>query len=56
MINESNRETIEILSEMRSEYNCFGDPEEVARYHALSEAIKAVAESIEEKHYNKTDS
>lgn len=44
MVNEHNQETIEILSEMRSEYNCFGDPEEASRYHALSEAIKAVAE------------
>ncbi len=44
MINEHNQETIEILSEMRSEYNCFGDPEEASRYHALSEAIKTVAE------------
>lgn len=44
MINEYNQKTIEILSEMRSEYNCFGSPDEVSRYHALSEAIKAVAE------------
>ena len=44
MVNEYNQETIEILSEMRSEYNCFGSPDEVSKYNALSEAIKAVAE------------
>ena len=33
-------EAIEILSEMRSEYNLFGDEEEATRYHVLSWAIK----------------
>lgn len=36
----SKEEAIEILSEMRSEYNLFGDEEEATRYHVLSWAIK----------------
>ena len=36
----SREEAIEILSEMRSEYNLFGDEEEATRYHVLSWAIK----------------
>lgn len=36
----SKEEAIEILSEMRSEYNLFGDEEEATRYHVLSLAIK----------------
>ena len=35
-------EAIEILSEMRAEYNIFGDEEEATRYHVLSMAIKAM--------------
>lgn len=38
----SNEEAIEILSEMRSEYNLFGDEEEATRYHVLSWAIRAM--------------
>lgn len=38
----SREEAIEILSEMRSEYNLFGDEEEATRYHVLSWAIKAM--------------
>ena len=38
----SKEEAIEILSEMRSEYNLFGDEEEATRYHVLSWAIKAM--------------
>ena len=34
--------TIEILSEIRSQYNCFDETEEPV-YHALSEAIKALS-------------
>lgn len=36
----SKEEAIEILSEMRSEYNLFGNEEEATRYHVLSWAIK----------------
>ena len=36
----SKEEAIKILSEMRSEYNLFGDEEEATRYHVLSWAIK----------------
>ena len=36
----SKEEAIVILSEMRSEYNLFGDEEEATRYHVLSWAIK----------------
>lgn len=35
-------EVIEILSEMRAEYNLFGDKEEATRYHVLSWAIQAM--------------
>lgn len=38
----SKEEAIEILSEMRSEYNLFGDEEEATRYHVLSWAIRAM--------------
>ncbi len=34
---------IEVLSELRSLYNCF-DPKEESVYHALSEAIRALAQ------------
>ena len=37
-------EAIEILSEMRSEYNLFGTEEEATRYHCLSLAIKAMGQ------------
>lgn len=38
-------EAIEILSDMRAEYNIFSDDEEeVTRYHALSWAIQALNE------------
>lgn len=38
-------EAIEILSDMRAEYNIFSDDEEEAtRYHALSWAIQAINE------------
>ena len=41
-------EAIEILSEMRSEYNLLGDEEEATRYHVLSWAIKEMnGESVE---------
>lgn len=33
-------EAIEILSDMRAEYNLFGDEEEAIRYHVLSMAIQ----------------
>lgn len=36
----SREEAIEILSDMRAEYNLFGDEEEAARYHVLSWAIQ----------------
>lgn len=39
----SNEEAIEILSEMRSEHNLFGDEEEATRYHVLSWAIKEMS-------------
>ena len=43
----SKEEAIEILSEMRSEYNLFGDEEEATRYHVLSWAIKEMnAEAV----------
>ena len=35
-------EAVEILSDMRAEYNLFGDEEEATRYHVLSMAIGAV--------------
>lgn len=35
-------EAIEILSDMRAEYNLFGDEEEATRYHVLSWAIQAM--------------
>ena len=35
----SREEAIEILSDMRAEYNLFGDAEEATRYHVLSMAI-----------------
>lgn len=36
----SREEAIEILSDMRDEYNLFGDEKEATRYHVLSWAIK----------------
>lgn len=36
----SREEAVEILSEMRAEYNIFGDEEEATRYHVLSWAIQ----------------
>ena len=36
----SREEAIEILSDMRAEYNLFGDEEEATRYHVLSWAIQ----------------
>lgn len=36
-------EVIELLSDIRSGFNCF-DPMEKQQYHALSEAIKALQE------------
>lgn len=36
----SREEAIEILSDMRAEYNLFGDEEEAIRYHVLSWAIQ----------------
>lgn len=45
-------EVIEILSEMRSEYNLFGDEEEATRYHVLSWAIKEMnAEPVRHGHW-----
>ena len=45
-------EVIEILSEMRSEYNLFGDEEEATRYHVLSWAIKEMnAEPVKHGHW-----
>lgn len=45
-------EAIEILSEMRSEYNLFGDEEEATRYHALSWAIKEMnGEPVKHGHW-----
>lgn len=37
-------EAIEILSDMRAEYNIFSGDEEATRYHALSWAIQALNE------------
>lgn len=45
----SREEAIEILSEMRSEYNLFGDAEEATRYHVLSWAIQAMKETQTER-------
>lgn len=36
----SREEAIEILSDMRAEYNLFGDEKEATRYHVLSWAIQ----------------
>lgn len=36
----SREEAIEILSDMRAEYNLFGDEEEATRYHVISWAIQ----------------
>lgn len=36
----NNEEAIEILSDMRAEYNLFGDEEDAMRYHVLSWAIQ----------------
>lgn len=48
-------EAIEILSDMRAEYNIFSDDEEATRYHALSWAIQALNEQQRtgrwERHY-----
>ena len=41
----SREEAIEILSEMRSEYNLFGYEEEATRYHVLSWAIQAMKDT-----------
>lgn len=41
----SREEAIEILSEMRAEYNLFGDEEEATRYHVLSWAIQAMKDT-----------
>ena len=50
----SKEEAIEILSEMRSEYNLFGDEEEATRYHVLSWAIKAInAEAVKHGKWEK---
>ena len=38
----SREEAIEILSDMRAEYNLFGDEEEATRYHVLSWAIQGM--------------
>ena len=38
----SREEAIEILSDMRAEYNLFGDEEEATRYHVLSWAIQVM--------------
>lgn len=38
----SREEAIEILSDMRAEYNLFGDEEEATRYHVLSWAIQEI--------------
>lgn len=40
-------EAISILSELRSNYDCF-DEKEQPHYHALSLAIKSLKEQIEE--------
>lgn len=36
----SREEAVEFLSDMRAEYNLFGDEEEATRYHVLSWAIQ----------------
>ena len=52
----SKEEAIEILSEMRSEYNLFGNEEEATRYHVLSWAIKQMnAEPVRHGHWEWTD-
>ena len=38
----ANEEAIEILSDMRAEYNLWGDENEATRYHVLSWAIQAM--------------
>lgn len=49
-------EAIEILSDMRAEYNIFSDDEEEAtRYHALSWAIQALNERKTGKWVPKAD-
>lgn len=48
----SKEEAIEILSEMWSEYNLFGDEEEATRYYVLSWAIRAMnAEPVRHGHW-----
>ena len=52
----SKEEAIEILSEMRSEYNLFGDEEEATRYHVLSWAIKQMnAEHVRHGHWKEDE-
>lgn len=41
----SREEAIEILSDMRAEYNLFGDEKEATRYHVLSWAIQAMKDT-----------
>lgn len=41
----SREEAIEILSDMRAEYNLFGYEEEATRYHVLSWAIQAMKDT-----------
>jgi len=38
-------EAIEILSDIRAEYNLFGDEKEATRYHVLSWAIQAMKDT-----------
>lgn len=42
----SRDEAIEILSDMRAEYNIFGTENEATRYHVLSWAIKAMQAAL----------
>lgn len=42
----SREEAIEILSDMRAEYNLFGDEKEATRYHVLSWAIQDMKRKI----------
>lgn len=44
----SREEAIEILSDMRAEYNLFGDEKEATRYHVLSWAIRVMKDDIDE--------
>ena len=49
----SREEAIEILSDMRAEYNLFGNEEEATRYHVLSWAIQEMKATHTERKVGK---